>query len=197
MQKSTQHLHLCLFPSQLGFRISACRWWKSGAFGSSPSSTVTYLKFCFKFIIYLFLAIQGLHCSAQAFSGCREWGLLSSCRAHASPCSVFSCCRAQALEPTGFNGCVLGMWWLSLGMWNLPEPGIKPTSPALAGELPTTGPPEKSSHYLLWADGSLGLFFHLFNRFWSSTYNVPSTVLHAGSPMVNKTGCSYLPELRV
>ena len=117
MQKSTQHLHLCLFPSQLGFRISAWRWWKSGAVGSSPSSTVTYLKFCFKFIIYSFLAIPGLHCSAQAFSSCSEWGLLSSCRAHASPCSVFSCCRAQALEPTGFNGC--DTWHVIVVPWHV------------------------------------------------------------------------------
>ena len=31
------------------------------------------------------------------------------------------------------------------GMWNLPELGIEPVSPALAGRFLTTGPPEKSS----------------------------------------------------
>ena len=29
-------------------------------------------------------------------------------------------------------------------MWNLPGPGIEPTSAALAGEFLTSGPPEKS-----------------------------------------------------
>ena len=28
-------------------------------------------------------------------------------------------------------------------MWDLPRPGIKPVSPALAAELPTSGPPQK------------------------------------------------------
>ena len=35
------------------------------------------------------------------------------------------------------------------GMWALPRPGIKPVSPALAGEFLTTGPPGKSSSILL------------------------------------------------
>ena len=36
--------------------------------------------------------------------------------------------------------------WASLpsGMWNLPGPGTEPLSPASAGTLLTTGPPEKS-----------------------------------------------------
>ena len=38
-----------------------------------------------------------------------------------------------------------GAWpQLSLGRWNLPGPGIKLVSPALAVRLPTTGPPGKS-----------------------------------------------------
>ena len=40
----------------------------------------------------------GLHCCAQAFSSCSEWGLLSTCGAQASHCSGFSCCGARALE---------------------------------------------------------------------------------------------------
>ena len=28
------------------------------------------------YFIYLFLAVLGLHCCAQAFSSCGEWGLL-------------------------------------------------------------------------------------------------------------------------
>ena len=34
---------------------------------------------------------------------------------------------------------------LPCSMWNLPGPGIKPTSPALAGGFLTTGPPGKSN----------------------------------------------------
>ena len=33
-------------------------------------------------------------------------------------------------------------------MWNLPRPGIKPTSPALAGRFLSTGPPKKSCGHL-------------------------------------------------
>ena len=35
-------------------------------------------------------------------------------------------------------------------MWDLPGPGIEPVSPAQAGGLPTTGPPEKSLHRLFY-----------------------------------------------
>ena len=69
-------------------------------------------------------------CWAQAFSSCREWGLLSSC-------GGFSCCRARASERR------LSSWQLT-GTWNLPGPGIKPMSPALADGFLTTGPPGKS-----------------------------------------------------
>ena len=31
-------------------------------------------------------------------------------------------------------------------MWDLPEPGLEPVSPALAGGFPTTAPPGKSRH---------------------------------------------------
>ena len=45
----------------------------------------------------LFLVAPGLHCCRQAFSGCRELGLLSCCNAQASQRSVFSYCGTQAL----------------------------------------------------------------------------------------------------
>ena len=35
---------------------------------------------------------------------------------------------------------------LSHGMWNLPRPGIKPTSPALVARFLTTGPPGKPGY---------------------------------------------------
>ena len=50
------------------------------------------------FIICLFLAALGFCCCTQAFSGCGEWGLLSSCGAQTSHCSGISCRGARALD---------------------------------------------------------------------------------------------------
>ena len=50
--------------------------------------------------LLLLLAALGLQCYAQAFSGCSELRLLCSCGVWASHCGGFSCCRAQALEPS-------------------------------------------------------------------------------------------------
>ena len=95
----------------------------------------------------------GLCCCAQAFSTCGEWGLFfvvgprlltevaslvaehrhtgfSSCGSRA-PELRLSSCDAQAL--------------LLRGLWDLPRPGLKPMSPALAGGFSTTAPPEKPS----------------------------------------------------
>ena len=95
------------------------------------------------------------------FSGCREWGLLSSCGARASHCGGPSCCRARALGCAGFIGAgrelsscgsralehrlnSYGAWAQLLhGMWDLPGWGIKPTPPALAGRFFTPEPPGK------------------------------------------------------
>ena len=49
---------------------------------------------------------------------------------------------SQAPE-RGFSSCGTRAQLLH-GTWNLPRPGIKPLSPALAGGLFTTGPPGKS-----------------------------------------------------
>ena len=79
-----------------------------------------------------------------------------------SPCSGFCCCGAQAVgarasvvEARGLSSC--GLWALELslsscgaqaylfcGMWDLPGPGLKPVSPALAGRFLTTAPPGNS-----------------------------------------------------
>ena len=45
-----------------------------------------------------------------------EWGLLSSCGMHTSHCSGFFCCRAWALEFSGFSSCstlAQQLWLLS------------------------------------------------------------------------------------
>ena len=48
---------------------------------------------------------------------------------------------------------------LPCSMWDLPGPGIKPVSPALAGRFLTTGPPGKSPESTL-------LMIHVFYLLW-------------------------------
>ena len=89
------------------------------------------------------------------FSSCGERGPLSSCDTHASHCSGFSGCGAGALgEPAsavaarGPSSC--GAWAsLLCRIWDLPRPGIKPVSPALAGSFFTTEPPAKLNSIFL------------------------------------------------
>ena len=104
------------------------------------------------------MAVLCHHC-AQAFSSFVEWGPLSSCRAWASHCGGLSCCRAWALGCMGFSSyCAQASVAAALrlnsthsvavvhmphGTWDPPRTRLKPMSPALAGRLPTTGPPGK------------------------------------------------------
>ena len=112
------------------------------------------LHFLYMYIIlyiYLFLAVLGLHCCvgfslvvvsgsyslvtthrrlvmvASLVAGSRFAGL-SSCSSWALKHRLISC-RAQAL--------------LLRSTWDLPQPGIKPVSPALAGRFFTSEPSGK------------------------------------------------------
>ena len=72
------------------------------------------------------MAVPGLHCCTQAFSSCGEWGycLVAVLRLLFAVTSL--------VAERGLNSC--GSWALLLcGMCDLPGPGIKPVSPALAG----------------------------------------------------------------
>ena len=111
--------------------------------------------------IYLFLAVLGLRCCARAFLQLRRVGATLRCGARASHYSGFSCCGARALGTQAsvvvvrrLSSC--GSWVLERrlsscgtqaqllrGMWDLPGPGLKPGSPALAGGFLTTVPPGK------------------------------------------------------
>ena len=87
-------------------------------------------------------------------------GATLRCGAQASHCGGFSCCGAWALgtqasvvAARGFSSggaCGLSSCgaqaYLLCGMWDLPGPGIKPVSPALAGGLSTTVSPRKSPY---------------------------------------------------
>ena len=118
---------------------------------------VFYLLFIyFILFIYLFLALLGLCCCTRAFSSCGAW---------ASHCGGFSCCGAQALgawasvvAARGLSSCGSralerrlsscgARAQLLRGMWDLLGPGLKATSPALAGGFLTTAPPGKSLIY--------------------------------------------------
>ena len=88
-------------------------------------------------IILLYWFIFGCTGSWLLFAGVLEWwrwGLLSSCCGWAFRWSHFSCCAAWAI---GMRAQFLWPW----GIRYPPRPGIKPMSPALAGELFTTGSP--------------------------------------------------------
>ena len=84
-----------------------------------------------KLFVYIFLAALDLHCFAWVFSSCGEQGC-PSLFAQASPCSGFSCCRAQALgvlasvvavrRPSSYGT----QAQLLCSMWDLPRPGIEP-----------------------------------------------------------------------
>ena len=101
------------------------------------------------FFSVFYLAALGLGCCTRAFSGCSEWGRLSSCGVRVCHCSGFSCCRAWALGSAGFRSC--STWALVAaarglsscnaqaqllqGTWNLPRPGLEPVSPVVAGRF--------------------------------------------------------------
>ena len=127
-----------------------------------------YLFLTFKkLFIYLFMAVLGLRCYVWAFLQLRRAGATLRCGARASHCGGFSCCGARALGAWAsvvvaprLSSC--GLWalehrlsscgaWAQLlrTMWDLPRPGLKPMSPALAGGFLTIAPPGKSQHLSL------------------------------------------------
>ena len=96
------------------------------------------------FILHLFLAALGLRCCVRASSSCSERELL------------FVVVRGLLIEVaslvaehrlTGFSSCGLQAQLLC-SMWELPGPGSKPESPALAGGFLTTVPQGKSLQFL-------------------------------------------------
>ena len=112
-------------------------------------------------IIYLFLAALGLHCCLRAFSSCGERGLLFVA-VHGLLIAVVSLVtehglQARRLQQLWHVGSVVVARGLqsagsvvvthglscSAACGNLPRPGIKPVSPALAGGFLTTAPPGK------------------------------------------------------
>ena len=93
------------------------------------------------YMILFILAVLGLF-QWGLVSNRGEWGLLCGCGRGLLIARGFPCWGAPALGQAGFSSC--GPWAPFLcGMWDLPEPGIEPVSPTLAGGFYITEPPEK------------------------------------------------------
>ena len=145
------------FPNINIIFLSCLKFWKTkwfnrnnGEFDVHPtlSTLLTLISSHFLFIYFwlhwVFVAVCGLPLvEARA-------GTTLHFDARASHCGGFSCCGAWAL---GTQASVVVAYGLSScgaraqllhGMWDLPAPGLKPVSPALAGGFPTTVPPMKS-----------------------------------------------------
>ena len=126
---------------------------------SSPGCAFSASNFIFLFLFFinlficLFLAVLGLRCCVQAFSGYGERGLLfvavsglliavaSLIAGTGSKRAGFSSCGSRALERR-LSSCGAGAWLLR-GVWNLLGLGLEPVSPALAGRFLITAPPGK------------------------------------------------------
>ena len=97
--------------------------------------------------IYLFLAVLGLRFCARAFSSCGEREPLFI--AVHSPLTIAASLVAEhRLQTHRLSSCG-SQTQLLHGMWDLPRPGLKPVSPALAGRLSTTAPPGKPCIWFL------------------------------------------------
>ena len=84
---------------------------------------------------------MGLRFCARAFSSCGKWGPL--CIAVRGPLTVAASLVAEhRLQMRRLSSCGSRAQLLR-GMWDLPRPGLKPVSPALAGGFSTTAPPGK------------------------------------------------------
>ena len=102
---------------------------------------------CIFFLIYLFLAVLGLHFCARAFSSCGKRGplLIAVC----GPLTIAAFLVAEhRLQTRRLSSCG-SRAQLLCGMWDLPRPGLEPASPALAGRLSTTAPPGKPHSFFL------------------------------------------------
>ena len=87
------------------------------------------------------MAVLGLRFCARAFSSCGKWGpLFITVR---RPLTIVASLVAEhRLQTRRLSNCGSRAQLLR-GMWDLPGPGLKPVSPALAGGFLTTAPPGK------------------------------------------------------
>ena len=98
-----------------------------------------------------FLAVLGLRCCMQAFSGCSAW---------VSDCRGFS---LRSTDSRVWLGNCDPQSLLSHSMWNPPRSGIKPMSSSLAGGFLTTGPPGKF-YIFLFLFFSIMVYHRILNK---------------------------------
>ena len=109
------------------------------------SSIFSLIFFSFLNFIYLFMAVLSFRFCARTFSSCGKRGPLFIV-VHGPLTIAASLVAEHRLQMHRLSNC--GSWaQLLRGMWDLPRPGLKPTSPALAGRLSTTAPPGKPFFY--------------------------------------------------
>ena len=117
-------------------------------------SFFSFLKYLF---IYLFLIFGCVGSLLVRVGFLQLWraGTTLRCDAQASHCGGFSCCGSRALGVQALEHRLSSCGaraQLFCGMWDLPRPGLKPVSPALAGGFLTTVPPGKSCPAFLISD---------------------------------------------
>ena len=87
------------------------------------------------------MAVLGLRFSARVFSSCGNWGPLFIV-VRGTLTIVASLVAEHRLQTLRLSSCGSRAQVLR-SMWDLPRPGLKPVSPALAGRFSTTVPPGK------------------------------------------------------
>ena len=126
-----------------------------------PASRTMRKQICFCFVYLFIFGCVGSSLLHAVFLQLRQAGATLHCSARASHCGGFSCgtqalgVQASVVVAHGFSSC--GSWALEgrlsscgtqvqllRGMWDLPRPGLKSVSPALAGRFLITAPPGKT-----------------------------------------------------
>ena len=115
----------------------------------SPASAVVFFLKINKFIYSFIFGCVGSSSLHVGFLQLRRAGATLRCSVWASHCGGFSCCgawglgaQASVVVARGLSSCGTRAQLLC-SMWDLPRPGLKPVSPALAGRFLTTAPPGK------------------------------------------------------
>ena len=93
------------------------------------------------------MAVLGLRFCARAFFSCGKWGPLFI--AVCGPLTVAASLVAEhRLQTHRLSNCGSRAQLLR-STWDLPRPGLKPMSPALAGRFSTTVPPGKPQEFAI------------------------------------------------
>ena len=145
------HLHINFIITLSMSTIKVCQYFDYDCIESlgiwKEQSISLHLYECFlcffcilNLVIYLFMAVLGLRFWARAFSSCGKRGPLFI--AVHGPLTIAASLVEHRLQTRRLSSCSSRAQLLR-GMWNLPRPGLKPVSPALAGGFSTTAPPGK------------------------------------------------------